>query len=103
MGNFFHAVNRLREVLDRLVHQTIMSSKALMRLFYKVISVYEQTYGRTEISLLMDAFATRIAEHCASVRKYALTSPEQRVTVTAPEEWGPGSANIVSKASQGRH
>lgn len=88
IGNFFHAVNGLREVLDHPVHPFIMSSEAIMKLLYKTVAVYEQNDGRAEISLLVDALSTKIAENSATVRKYAITAPKQRPPVSPLKEWG---------------
>lgn len=69
IGSFFHAVNGMREALAKLVHPSIMCGESLMRLLYKIVSVYEHHDGGAEIQLLMKELCTRVAEHATSVRK----------------------------------
>lgn len=78
IGKYFDAVNGLLVTLNRLVHPSIMSNDAILKLFFKVVSVCEHHEGRAEIAMLSDALCARIAEHVAAVRKYPLTPQTQR-------------------------
>lgn len=75
-----------------------MSSNSIMKLFYKVVAVYEKHDRRTKVSMPIDTLCTRIAERLVVVRKYALTSMEKRTPITPLDKWRP--VRIVTAATQ---
>lgn len=98
IGSPFHSTHGLREVLEHLVHPSIMKREAMMKLLYKTVTIYEQNDERAETSLLVDELSTSSAEHATALRKYALTNPEHLVPVPLLEERGPGSKHIINSA-----
>lgn len=67
-GNFFHAVNILREVIYHLDHPSTVGSDALIKLFYKTIPVYYQNDGRADFSVLVHEYTSRISENSIGMR-----------------------------------